>query len=118
VRELKAYFEYIAAETRRHFNNGVRFEVAAAKISIDRFITWLDPERIVINVASLYLEFSGLKEPPDRMALFAAMKRYRDAYARVHTTDAQLKSASWKEEGFYDEVYQLPNRRSISYRDN
>jgi glyoxylase-like metal-dependent hydrolase (beta-lactamase superfamily II) len=84
VRELKAYLEYIAAETRRHFNDGVPFEVAASKISLDRFATWLDPERIVINVASLYRELSGSKQPADRMALFAAMKRYRDACALVH----------------------------------
>jgi cyclase len=83
VRHLKAYLEYIAAEARRHFDDGVPFEVAASKISLDRFATWLDPERIVI-VASLYREFSGFRQSADRMALFAAMKRYRDACAVVH----------------------------------
>ena len=33
VRELKSYFEYIAAEARRHFDNGVPYEIAAQKIS-------------------------------------------------------------------------------------
>ncbi len=79
VREFKAYLEYIAAEARRHFDNGLPFEEAARKIGFDRFASWLDPERIVINVASLYREFSGSKAPLDRMILFAGMKRYRDA---------------------------------------
>jgi glyoxylase-like metal-dependent hydrolase (beta-lactamase superfamily II) len=80
VRELKAYFEYIAREARAHFDSGVPADVAAEKISLDRF-AWLDPERIVINVASLYREFSGSKEPLNRVALFAGMKKYRDARA-------------------------------------
>jgi glyoxylase-like metal-dependent hydrolase (beta-lactamase superfamily II) len=80
VRELKAYFEYIAGEARKHYDNGVPAEEAARKISLDRF-AWLDPERIVINVASLYREFSGSKAPLDRMTLFAGMKRYREAQA-------------------------------------
>jgi cyclase len=84
VRELKAYFEYIAAAARRHFDAGLPYEEAARKISLDRFATWLDPERMVINTASLYREFSGSKEPLNRMALFAGMKRYRDACAHDH----------------------------------
>ena len=84
VRELKGYFEYIAAEARRHFDDGVPYEEAARKISLDRFASWLDPERIVINVASLYRQFSGAKQPLDRMTLFAGMKRYRDACAHSH----------------------------------
>jgi cyclase len=92
VRELKGYFEYIAAEARRHFNDGVPAEVAAQKISVDRFATWLDPERMVINVAALYREFSGSKAPLDRIALFAGMKRYRGAHAHDHAAHAQGKS--------------------------
>ncbi len=84
VRELKAYFEYIAAEARAHFDAGLPYEEAARKISLDRYSAWLDPERIVINVASLYREFSGATAPLDRMVLFAAMKRYRDACGHDH----------------------------------
>ena len=83
VRELKAYFEYIAAEARRHFDNDVPYEIAAQKISLDRFASWLDPERMVINVAALYREFSGSKAPLDRMTMFAGMKRYRTAAGTI-----------------------------------
>jgi cyclase len=82
VRELKSYFEYITVQARAHFDNGVPYEEAARKISLDRFAQWLDPERIVINVASLYRQFSSPRAVlVDRVALFAGMKRYRDAYA-------------------------------------
>jgi len=88
VRELKAYFEYIAAEARAHFDNGVPYEVAAQKIALDRFASWLDPERMIINVASLYREFSGSKAPLDRLALFTGMKRWRDRRAHSHAAHA------------------------------
>jgi cyclase len=82
VRELRSYFEYISAQARKHFDNGVPYEEAARKISLDRFAGWLDPERIIINVASLYRQFSGpTAAAVDRVALFAGMKRYRDASA-------------------------------------
>jgi cyclase len=37
VRELRSYFEYISAQARMHFDNGVPYEEAARKISLDRF---------------------------------------------------------------------------------
>ena len=88
VRELKAYFEYIATEARRHFDNDVPYEIAAQKISLDRFTSWLDPERMVINVAALYREFSGSNAPLDRMTMFAGMKRYRAACTHDHASHA------------------------------
>jgi cyclase len=82
VRELKSYFEYIAAQARHHFDSGVSYVEAARRINLDRFADWLDPERIVINVASLYRQFAGPQAAAaDRVALFAEMKRYRDATA-------------------------------------
>jgi hypothetical protein len=78
VREMKAYLEFVKSEARNHFDNGVPFQEAARRISLDRFSTWLDPERIIINVASLYREFSGETAPLDHMPLFAEMKRYRN----------------------------------------
>ncbi len=78
VREMKAYLVHIRDEARRHFDNGVPFEIAARKINLDEFSGWLDPERIIINVSSLYREFTGAPPNPDRMPLFAEMKKFRD----------------------------------------
>jgi hypothetical protein len=84
VRELRDYLEYIGKEARRHFDAGVPAEEAARKINLDRFASWLDPERMIINVASMYRNFSGSTAPLNRMELFAGMKRYRDACAHQH----------------------------------
>jgi len=63
--------------------------VAAQKISLDRFASWLDPERMIINVAALYREFSDAEEPLERMPLFAAMKRWRDRAGHDHAAHAR-----------------------------
>jgi cyclase len=85
VREMKAYLTHIKAETRQHFDNGLPFQEAARKINLDEFSNWLDPERIIINVASLYREFSGSKAELDRMPLFAEMKKYRGERQHDHS---------------------------------
>jgi cyclase len=66
VRELRSYFEYISAQARLHFDNGVPYEEAARKISLDRFASWLDPERIIINVAPAVLRPDGRGGGPSR----------------------------------------------------
>lgn len=88
VRELRDYFVHIRDEARRHFDAGLPFQEAARKISLAAFNHWLDPERIIINTASLYREFSGDHRVIDRMVLFAEMKKYRaerDAQACCHS---------------------------------
>jgi hypothetical protein len=37
VCELRSYFEFITAQARMHFDNGLPYEEAARKISLDRF---------------------------------------------------------------------------------
>ena len=78
VRELKSYFVHIRDEARRQYDNGVPYEIAARKINLEEFSGWLDPERIIINIASLYRGFAGQKLELDRMPLFAEMKKFRD----------------------------------------
>jgi hypothetical protein len=85
VRELKSYFEYVAAEARAHFDNGVPYEEAARKINLDRFAGWLDPERIVINVASLYDSFQ-----PE-----SSTRRPRGAVRRDETVPGCLRTQSY-----------------------
>jgi hypothetical protein len=47
---------------------------AARDIALDRFAGWGDPERMVVNVASLYREF-GATQSLDVLQLFAEMGR-------------------------------------------
>ena len=55
---------------------------AARDIPLDRYATWLDGERIAVNVASMYREFSGEQEPANvltLMGLMAALAQERGA---------------------------------------
>ena len=46
---------------------------AAQDIALDDYSSWGDAERIVVNVNTLYREFSGATGPADVNALFAQM---------------------------------------------
>ena len=83
VRQLREYFVYIAAETRRRFDAGMSEAEAAIDISLDAFRGWADPERIVINVSTLYAEFSGGRHRTKPEDLYTRLRRYtREAKAR------------------------------------
>ena len=73
VRALRDYLDYIAREARRRYDAGMPPFAAAQDIALDDYSSWGDAERIVVNVHSLYREFSGSTAPPDINALFAQM---------------------------------------------
>jgi cyclase len=79
VRAMKRYLEYIRDEAKQRFDAGMGFEEAARDIALGPFRGWTDAERMVVNVHALYREFRRDRTPPDAMALFAAMGRYRHA---------------------------------------
>jgi glyoxylase-like metal-dependent hydrolase (beta-lactamase superfamily II) len=73
VAAVKGYLEYIEREARRRFDAGMSIAQAARDISLADYSSWSDAERIVINVASLYREFSGGKTTASVGELFAMM---------------------------------------------
>jgi cyclase len=73
VRELKAYFEYLYAETRTCQAEGMTPLQAARAISLDRWADWGESERLVVNVANIYRELSGEPEPPGPVMAFEQM---------------------------------------------
>ena len=75
VQAMKDYLLYIKAEARRRYDAGMPVFAAARDIALDRFAGWGDPERMVVNVASLYREF-GAKQELGVMELFAEMGRF------------------------------------------
>lgn len=79
VRALKHYFEYLTVEARRRFDAGMSEEDAVRDIALDGFRGWTDAERIVINVNTLYREFSGSRAPMDAEDIYARLARYRKA---------------------------------------
>ncbi|HVB62013.1 MAG TPA: MBL fold metallo-hydrolase [Ktedonobacteraceae bacterium] len=73
VTELKGYFEYVYDETRKRYEAGMSAHDAARDIPLDKYASWSDGERIVVNVLSIYRELSGDTERPPAPALFAQM---------------------------------------------
>ncbi len=76
VAAVKQYLEYITGEARRRYDAGMGIFEAAQDIALDDYSSWGDAERIVLNVAALYKEFSGGKKPPGPSPdLFGMMAR-------------------------------------------
>jgi len=76
VAAVKAYLEYITREARRRYDAGMGVYEAAQDISLADYSSWGDAERIVLNVAALYREFSGGKKQHEGN-LFEMMARLR-----------------------------------------
>ncbi|MFP6655999.1 MAG: MBL fold metallo-hydrolase, partial [Myxococcota bacterium] len=70
---VKDYLEYISAQARTRFDAGMDAFEAAQDIALTDYASWGDAERIAVNVATLYREFSGSDEPANVGALFAQM---------------------------------------------
>lgn len=77
VEAVKAYLEYIAGEARRRYDAGLSVQEAARDIELADFSSWGDAERIVVNVDTLYREFSG-GAGAETVDLFAAMAELAD----------------------------------------
>jgi len=73
VAAMKGYFEYIETEARRRYDAGMSIMEAAQDISMADYSSWGDAERIVVNVGSLYREFSGGKTTTGVAELFGMM---------------------------------------------
>lgn len=78
VAALKGYLEYIHREARKRYDAGMPVFEAAQDISLSDYSSWGDAERIVVNVASLYNEFSdGKAKRPSIIEMFTLMGRLR-----------------------------------------
>lgn len=84
VRQVRAYLDYIDRETRKRFDAGMPFDEAAKDIALAEFGAWSDSERIVVNVHSLYKEYSGSDEESDVVGLFGMMADYRAHHSCRH----------------------------------
>ena len=70
---MRDYLLYTEREARKRYDAGLSAFDAACDIAMTDYDSWGDGERIVINVATLYKEFSGDKTPNEAAALFAQM---------------------------------------------
>ncbi len=71
VREVRAYFEYVLAESRRFYEQEVSEIDAARRIDLGPYADWTEPERLIFNVRRAYREFRGepFDVPLDAIAL-------------------------------------------------
>jgi glyoxylase-like metal-dependent hydrolase (beta-lactamase superfamily II) len=73
VREVRRYWEHLRGEASERYEAGMEALEAARDIPMDDFANWGEPERLVVNVMSLYREFAGLDERPRAAELFGWM---------------------------------------------
>jgi cyclase len=73
VAAVKGYLQYVYDEARKRYEAGMPASEAARDIPMDRYASWSDGERLVVNVATIYRELSGDQAPPDMISLFAQM---------------------------------------------
>jgi cyclase len=76
VQRLKGYFEYLRDEVRQRYEAGMSIMEAARDIPMDAYANWIDSERIVVNVATIYRELSGEPEQPGSFNLFGLMAEF------------------------------------------
>ena len=73
VTAVRDYLAYVQAEARKRYDAGMSAMDAARDIALDDYSSWGDAERIIVNVSTLYREFSGDATPPDIVGLFGQM---------------------------------------------
>jgi len=79
VRELKAYFEYLYEQARELHGRGLTAVQAARAIARDRWAEWGEPERLVVNIASVYGELEGDQQPVNPLWAFEQMAQLAKA---------------------------------------
>lgn len=73
AKSVRDYLVYVNTEARKRFDSGMSPEEAAKDIALGEYRSWLDAERIAVNVVTLYKEYRGDETPPDVMRLFTVM---------------------------------------------
>jgi glyoxylase-like metal-dependent hydrolase (beta-lactamase superfamily II) len=73
VRELHRYWDHLRGAARERYQAGMEPLEAARDIPMADFAGWREPERLVVNVMTLYRGFAGVSERPPTEELFAQM---------------------------------------------
>jgi glyoxylase-like metal-dependent hydrolase (beta-lactamase superfamily II) len=73
VIRVREYLEYVRDQARTRYDAGMGAFEAAKDIELREFSAWSDPERIAVNVDSLYREFAGDDAATDIFELFTRM---------------------------------------------
>jgi glyoxylase-like metal-dependent hydrolase (beta-lactamase superfamily II) len=80
VKRVQEYLSYIDTEARKRFDAGMSVREATLDIAITDYESWLDSERIAINVDTLFREYSGNTDAPNIIELFTMMAEVKKAH--------------------------------------
>lgn len=72
VVQVRHYLQFVHDQARARYDAGMDAFEAAKDIELSEYSSWSDPERIAVNVDSLYREFSGEQTRTD---VFELMRR-------------------------------------------
>ncbi len=73
VAKVRRYLQYVHDQARTRYDAGMGAFEAAKDIELSEYSAWSDPERIAVNVDSLYREFSGQAARTDLLELLRRM---------------------------------------------
>jgi len=73
VAQVRHYLQFVHDEARARYDAGMDAFEAARDIELSEYSAWSDPERIAVNVDSLYREFSGEEARTDMLELMGRM---------------------------------------------
>ncbi|HEY6130833.1 MAG TPA: MBL fold metallo-hydrolase [Halioglobus sp.] len=73
VAKVRHYLQYVRDHARLRYDGGMSAFEAAQDIELAEYSAWAAPERIAVNVDSLYREFSGQQARTDMLELFRRM---------------------------------------------
>jgi cyclase len=81
--EMKAYLQYVRAESKRFFDAALPALEAAKRIDLGPYAHWTEPERLLFNVERAYREFRGepFDAPIDALAILRGMYELRTKIA-------------------------------------
>ena len=73
--EMKAYLDYVQAESKRYFDAELPALEAAKRIDLGPYADWTEPERLIFSVERAYRELRGepFDAPIDALASFRGM---------------------------------------------
>ena len=81
IRRLRAYFEFVDREARRRYDAGVSADSAAREIVLGKdfaespYAAWDSPERLLVNVHTLYRQYAGRKRHLGKLAILNIMRK-------------------------------------------
>lgn len=84
VKEQKAYCANLFSEFEKHYDDEIGFVELAKKVNIDDYLHWLQPERIVLNIRTLWLERHNTSLKPDWEINAALLSEMRDYLHNKH----------------------------------